>query len=208
MPCQLGRISAPVKPSKQNEELDWQLRPHLQSIPLSSSYHTTWLHTDRSRPAQCSDLIAALPPGIVLPPGGVPYLQSFATYYAGQEADLRPSCIVRPRDANEVPIAVSVLTGRNAQDRGKSGCKFAVRGGGHTQFAGSANIADGATIDLGAISQVVVGADRTVTSVGAGARWEDVYTKLDPTVLTVVGGRSNRVGVAGLTTGGNNVLKP
>ncbi|KAL8773027.1 MAG: hypothetical protein Q9209_002047 [Squamulea sp. 1 TL-2023] len=43
-----------------------------------------------------------------------------------------------------------------------------------------------------------------MTSVGPGARWEDVYSKLDPLNLSVVGGRVLTVGVAGLTLGGGN----
>jgi hypothetical protein len=40
------------------------------------------------------------------------------------------------------------------------------------------------------------------TSIGPGALWGEVYVKLDSLNLSVVGGRSNLVGVGGLTTGG------
>ena len=69
-------------------------------------------------------------------------------------------------------------------------------------WAGAANIQDGVTIDLSEITQVEVSHDTTVTSVGGGARWEDVYYKLDTMGLAVVGGRVHDVGVAGLTLGG------
>ena len=81
-------------------------------------------------------------------------------------------------------------------------CKFAVRGGGQTSFAGSANIAGGITTDMRDMNQVVASPDRTLTSVSSGALWTDVYQSLDPLGLSVVGGRPNLVGVAGLTTGG------
>ncbi|MCJ1413431.1 hypothetical protein MMC19_007536 [Ptychographa xylographoides] len=84
-------------------------------------------------------------------------------------------------------------------------CKFAVRGGGHMSWAGAANIdASGVTIDLSAMKQVEVSDDRTITSVGGGARWEDVYLKLDALDLAVSGGRVAAVGVGGLITGGGN----
>ena len=69
-------------------------------------------------------------------------------------------------------------------------------------WAGAANIEGGITIDLSAINQVSVSGDHTVTSVGGGARWQDVYLKLDAMNLAVSGGRVSEVGVGGLITGG------
>ncbi|KAL8786237.1 MAG: hypothetical protein Q9195_008293 [Heterodermia aff. obscurata] len=71
-------------------------------------------------------------------------------------------------------------------------------------WAGAANIQDGVTIDLGQMNAVVVNNERTITRVGPGARWSDVYSKLSPMNLAVVGGRVSDVGVAGLTLGGGN----
>ena len=91
-------------------------------------------------------------------------------------------------------MAISIL----AQNK----CSFAVRGGGHMSWAGAANIQDGVTIDLSAINQVNISADASITSIGGGARWEDVYLKLDAMGLAVAGGRVAQVGVGGLLTGG------
>ncbi|ROV95990.1 hypothetical protein VMCG_07956 [Cytospora schulzeri] len=81
-------------------------------------------------------------------------------------------------------------------------CHFAVRSGGHMGFAGAANIANGVTIDLGALNSVEVTEDRTMASVGVGATWGQVYSHLEPLGLSVAGGRSAPVGVGGLTLGG------
>lgn len=132
--------------------------------------------------------------------GNTTYLQSLQSYYAGQEGDLRPFCIVKPADAADVAVVVTELAKANVS--GNDCCRFAIRGGGHTSFAGSANIVDGVTIDLGDINSVSVNADQSLTSVGGGARWVDIYSKLDPLGLSVSGGRSDLVGVAGLSTGG------
>lgn len=70
--------------------------------------------------------------------------------------------------------------------------------------AGAANIQDGVTIDLSELTQVEVSKDRTSTSVGGGARWEDVYHRLDAMNLAVLGGRVHDVGVGGLTLGGKS----
>lgn len=91
-------------------------------------------------------------------------------------------------------VAVIALTQGN--------CSFAVRGGGHTPFAGAASIEDGVTIDFGSMNQVNVNQAQTITSIGAGARWGNVYSKLDAMNLAVSGGRVSNVGVAGLTLGG------
>ena len=68
--------------------------------------------------------------------------------------------------------------------------------------AGFANINDGVTIAMTNLSSIEVNADKTVASVGAGAKWLDVYTYLDGLDLSVAGGRNGDVGVAGLTLGG------
>ena len=87
----------------------------------------------------------------------------------------------------------------------KYNCKFAVRGGGHTPQANSgANIDGGVTIDLSALNKVELSHDNTTTLVGAGARWGNVYSYLDPLNYAVVGGRVSDVGVGGLLTGGGN----
>lgn len=51
-----------------------------------------------------------------------------------------------------------------------------------------------------------VSADRSSTAIGGGARWGDIYVKLDAVNLSVVGGRDFDVGVAGLTLGGELAL--
>ena len=56
-------------------------------------------------------------------------------------------------------------------------------------WAGAANIQDGVTIDLSAINQVNISSNRMIASVGPGARWGEVYSKLDAMGLAVSGGR-------------------
>lgn len=83
--------------------------------------------------------------------------------------------------------------------------KFAIRGGGHTPWAGSANINGGVTIDMTSIKDVSVNQDQTIASVGAGAVWGDVYRKMDSLGLAVIGGRGSTIGVGGLLTGGDDL---
>lgn len=143
----------------------------------------------------CRALSSALPGRVSLPASNG-YLSSVKSYFSLQEAEISPSCVVSPQSSEDVSTAIHILGAPN------STTKFAVRGGGHTVWAGSANIADGVTIDMRAINGVVVSTDNKITSVGAGARWKDVYVKLDSMGLATPGGRAASVGVGGLTTGG------
>ena len=81
-------------------------------------------------------------------------------------------------------------------------CQFAVRGGGHTPWAGSSSSNGSVTIDFSNMKNVTVNGNQSVVSVGPGARWSDVYAVLDPLHLGTPGGRVADVGVAGLTLGG------
>ncbi|KAI9817003.1 MAG: hypothetical protein M1826_001699 [Phylliscum demangeonii] len=132
------------------------------------------------------------------------YTSSESSYWSAQANELRPACIVRPLSSQDVSRAVTTLTtvSQYAAYLGGRPCQFAVRGGGHTPFAGSASIDRGVTIDLSLMKDVTVSAGQTITSIGPGARWGDVYRKLDALNLAVAGGRIADVGVAGLTTGG------
>lgn len=85
---------------------------------------------------------------------------------------------------------------------------FAIRSGGHLPSPGAANIDDGVLIDLSNFNQVNYDVANSVVSIGAGQRWENVYTQLDAYNVTVVGGRVLDVGVGGLTLGSklNSIL--
>jgi FAD/FMN-containing dehydrogenase len=98
-----------------------------------------------------------------------------------------------------VATAVSILSGTAGST---APCKFAIRGAGHTPQAGAANIPSGVTIDLTSMTPISVNAGKTVTSIGPGVRWIDVYNYLDPLNLMVPGDRVVDVGVGGLITGG------
>ena len=57
-------------------------------------------------------------------------------------------------------------------------------------------------MDLQHLNIVQPNAANTLVAVGPGNRWSDVYAVLDPLNLTVVGGRSETVGVGGLLLSG------
>jgi FAD/FMN-containing dehydrogenase len=69
-------------------------------------------------------------------------------------------------------------------------------------FPNASNAPGGVTVDLRALNSVNLSADKSSVSVGIGATWDIVYSKLDPLGLSVAGGRVAGVGVGGLTLGG------
>jgi FAD/FMN-containing dehydrogenase len=69
-------------------------------------------------------------------------------------------------------------------------------------WAGASSISNGVEIDLVNLSSVTVSSDKTVATLGPGARWGKVYDTLTPLGLNVAGGRDSTVGVGGLIVGG------
>jgi len=122
------------------------------------------------------------------------YNQQEYAYWSLQQLETRPQCRVQP----SIPLEVSVVVLVSEFLK----CPFAVKSGGHAAFAGASNIQGGITIDLAKLNEVTVSADKTLTRVGAGNRWVDVYSQLDPQGVSVVGGRVAAIGVGGLTLGG------
>jgi hypothetical protein len=148
----------------------------------------------------CQTLAKSLP-GKVSYPNTTVYESSIASYFSAEESDLTPLCVLSPSDAQDVSIIISRLS--------KSRSQFAIRSGGHTPFAGAANIDNGITIDLSGINQVQVSQDQSTVEIGTGARWIDVYNVLDSLQITVPGGRVADIGVGGFLTGGGiNFIGP
>jgi len=174
------------------------------SIDVVSSQISAFLHGSHNGTIQTS----FLPSGCVLAcaflnlalPGQVSYPESAtyqfeeSQYWSVQQASTLPTCRFTPRCSLDVSLAV--LTVQVTQ------CQFAVKSGGHAAFAGGSNIDGGLTIDLMKLNDVTVSNDKTETSVGPGNTWFDVYSKLEPMGLSVIGGRVSAIGVGGLTLGG------
>jgi FAD/FMN-containing dehydrogenase len=107
---------------------------------------------------------------------------------------VRPKCFAQPHSASDV--SKIILLAKETQ------CKFAVKSGGHAAFDGASNIQDGITIDLQLLNELSINEDKTITRIGPGNRWIDVYEYLTPLGVSVVGGRDAEIGVGGLTLGG------
>ena len=111
-----------------------------------------------------------------------------------KQSDLVPACRVEPSSAQDVELIMRIVVDLS--------CPFAIKGGGHARSPGHSNIADGVTIDLVRMNTIQLSEDRRSVEIGAGARWFDVYSTLEPEGISVVGGRVADIGVGGLTLGG------
>lgn len=166
--------------------------------PVSSSLEPTKLS---------KSLALALPQSIIFPQDAAAFKQSMDSYWAQQEREVIPACVIRPRDVQQLSMAVTVLK-REYDERQKEAGEnkaeglFAIRSGGHSPVAGAASIMGGVVIDMGLFCEVTPSEDGSSVTIGAGAKWKDVSKVLEEKGLAVVGGRNSEVGVGGLTLGG------
>ncbi|KAH7304282.1 FAD binding domain protein [Stachybotrys elegans] len=156
-------------------------------------------------PSHIQNLVDELPGCVILPSDTAAFKQAVNYSWAQQVREIIPACIVSPRDAQQVSKAVAIL--KREHDNRKEGETpasgfFTIRSGGSNPGLGAATMQDGVVIDLSYIREVTPAEDGRTVTVGAGAKWIDVYKQLDERGLTVVGGRNTPVGVGGLTLQG------
>ncbi|PYI00699.1 FAD-binding domain-containing protein [Aspergillus sclerotiicarbonarius CBS 121057] len=147
----------------------------------------------------CDSLNSQIP-GRVSYPGNQTYSASLSSYYTSFERQLNPSCFFKPTTTAEVAEFVKFITANGSTTSSRP--QFAIRGGGHTLFTGAANINGSVTVDMRSMNSLTLSADRKTASVGAGTVFSDLYPKLTPYNLTVMGGRIPGIGAGGFTTGG------
>jgi hypothetical protein len=119
--------------------------PILQLTFLLFKYGSAFTHgpttTSGAGIMDCTALSAALP-GLVYAPGTPEYADSTGTYFSAFENELEPFCILQPQTVQEVAKVIKYL------NTTPTGVQITIRGGGHTTWAGAANIENGITLDL------------------------------------------------------------
>ena len=138
--------------------------------------------------------LGTIMPNATSQPGSASYMRGESSYWSNLQAETLPACRVEP--VADKDVSASLLVTKFFE------CPFAVKSGGHAAFKGASNIDGGLTIDLTNLNIIQVSNDNSLTQVGAGNRWIDVYMHLDTLQLSVVGGRVADIGVGGLTLGG------
>ncbi|KAK1633646.1 FAD binding domain-containing protein [Colletotrichum phormii] len=108
---------------------------------------------------------------------------------------LRPACIFAPLNAQQLASGLERIVDHQVE--------FAIRGGGHMPISNASSIgATGILISSKNMGTLHLSNDRDTLTIGPGLRWSDVYTALDGTGVTVLGGRGSPIGVSGLLLGG------
>uniref|UniRef100_L2GDK5 FAD binding domain protein n=1 Tax=Colletotrichum fructicola (strain Nara gc5) TaxID=1213859 RepID=L2GDK5_COLFN len=101
------------------------------------------------------------------------YTYETQTQYWSATAYNSPACVFVPQNAQQVSFAVTTLT--------LSLTKFAVRSGGHMPVVGYNGIgSSGVLLSTSNLTTLAVSDDKATVSVGAGHRWRDVYSYLQP----------------------------
>lgn len=156
-------------------------------------------------PKHIQGLLAELPGCVILQNDVAAFQQAVDYSWAQQNREIIPACIVRPHDTRELSKAVEILK-REHDSRSQAGTTitgfFTIRSGGANPGLGAGTMQDGIVIDLSLFCEVTPAVDGSTVTVGTGAKWIDVYKKLDEKGLIVMGGRSSPVGVGGLTLQG------
>jgi FAD/FMN-containing dehydrogenase len=120
--------------------------------------------------------------------------ESSEQYFAAQQQDIAPVCVIQPESPEEVSQTLNILREQE--------CIFAIKSGGHSACTGASNIQDGVVVDLSKLNGIRVSHDESIVSVGTGSRWGKVYSTLEERGLLAVGGRAGSVGVGGFVLGG------
>lgn len=152
-------------------------------------------------------LASALPDNVIFPRDVAAFTESMNSYWAKQEREVVPACILRPRDVQQLSTAVTILKREYDERKMQGGNEkaeglFAIRSGGHSPVTGAASTRGGVLIDLSLFCEVTPSEDGTSVVIGTGAKWMDVSKVLDEKSLAIVGGRNSAVGMGSLTLGG------
>ncbi|KAI1085388.1 hypothetical protein F5B20DRAFT_518142 [Whalleya microplaca] len=127
-------------------------------------------------------------------PLDVSYIAEQNEYWSEACSALKPSCIIFPKDANEVAAIVEVLNNNTES--------FAIKSGGHNPNNYWSSVEDGPLISTQKLDQVLLDPDTGIARVGPGNRLDGIAAKLQGTGWTFVGGRIGNTGVGGLVLGG------
>ncbi|KAF8267724.1 hypothetical protein EI94DRAFT_1801300 [Lactarius quietus] len=117
----------------------------------------------------------------------------FDNEHAYASSSQESACSVEPGSAQDVSLILQIL--------GRSRTPFGVKSGGHAVNRGFSSTS-GVQISLTRFDTFEVNSEAQTVDLGPSLVWDDVYDRLDPYGVTVIGGRSPGVGVGGLILGG------
>ncbi|KAI9829300.1 MAG: hypothetical protein M1826_005764 [Phylliscum demangeonii] len=179
----------------------------VRRLPVAKKPDNPDLISIAPAPTKLSKSLASALPDSVIFPHHPAFKQLTNFYWAQQEREVIPACVVRPCDVQQLCTAVTLIKreydegGKPTGEESAQGL-FAIRSGGHSPIPGAASVKGGVVIDLSLFCEVTPSQDGSSVVIGTGATWMDVSKVLDEKGLAVAGGRNSAVGVGGLTLGG------
>ncbi|KAH9025676.1 FAD-binding domain-containing protein [Lactarius deliciosus] len=108
------------------------------------------------------------------------------------------ACSVEPGSTQDLGLILQIV--------GRSRTPFGVKSGGHSGNRGFSSTR-GVQISLARFNTFNVNTQARTVELGPSLLWDDVYERLDPYGVTVIGGRIPGVGVGGLILGGGYSFK-
>jgi FAD/FMN-containing dehydrogenase len=131
----------------------------------------------------CAAITTALP-GKVLTPGllALEYEHETQQYWSTTLRSVGPACIVQPVSAQDVSTVVKILIKYPTVN-------FATKSGGHDPNVGHASVQDGVLITMTDLVGATYDAAKKVAYVKPGGEWNDVVGDLEPSGVTILGGR-------------------
>lgn len=105
-------------------------------------------------------------------------------YWSSANTDNIPGCVVLPQNAQDVSAVVKILLGY-------PNVGFAVKSGGHNANFGWSSTG-GVLISMTNINSSTVSSDLQTAKISPGATWAQTISALEPSGVTVVGGRVGR----------------
>lgn len=131
----------------------------------------------------CNEIKDALPGKVLMPSLlALEYAYETQQYWATNPREDTPACIVQPDSAEDISAAVKVLSQY-------SSVPFATRSGGHDPNNGHASVPDGVLIVMTNMVGATYDSENNVAYVKPGGEWNDVIGQLEPSGVTIAGGR-------------------
>ncbi|KAI1098868.1 FAD-binding domain-containing protein [Jackrogersella minutella] len=130
----------------------------------------------------------------VTDPIDLSYIDEQDDYWSTSCSAMKPTCIIFPKDADEVAAIVKVLN-NNTEN-------FAIKSGGHNPNNGWSSVQGGPLISTQGMKEVILDSETGIARVGPGQRLDSIAAALQGTGWTFVGGRIGNTGVGGLVLGG------
>ena len=119
-------------------------------------------------------------------PLSLSYADERLDYWSTSCRALKPTCIIFPKDAEEVSAIVKSLNSNSEP--------FAVKSGGHNPNNYWSSVDGGPLISTQKLDKVILDQETGIATVGPGQRLDSISAALDGTGWTFVGGRIGNTG--------------